>query len=93
MKVRYRARALTDLESIFTYLDARSPAGARSVLAAIHRAIGEIASHPLASQRTSDPDIRVKVLGRYRYRIFYAATGDDAVEIIHIRHTARPPWP
>jgi plasmid stabilization system protein ParE len=29
MKVRYRERALDDLEQIFTYLDERSPAGAR----------------------------------------------------------------
>jgi plasmid stabilization system protein ParE len=42
-------------------------------------------------QRTDDPDIRVHVVHRYRYKIFYAVAG-DAVEIIHVRHTSRRPW-
>jgi plasmid stabilization system protein ParE len=38
------------------------------------------------------PGIRVRIIGRYRYKIFYALAGDGAVEIIHIRHAARRPW-
>lgn len=91
MKVRYRALALVDLESIFRFLNERSPAGAGNVLRAIREAIDDIAEHPLASPRTSDPEIRVKILGRYRYKIFYSP-GEDAIEIIHIRHAARRPW-
>ena len=34
MTVRYRERALADLESIFQFLNERSPGGARNVLAA-----------------------------------------------------------
>jgi plasmid stabilization system protein ParE len=30
MKVRYRARALADLEEIFQYIDKRSPSGAHN---------------------------------------------------------------
>ncbi len=37
-------------------------------------------------------DIRVKVVRRYRYKIFYSVSG-DSIEIVHIRHTARRPWP
>lgn len=92
MKVRHRARALSDLEDIFRYLDARSPTGARNVLAAIYAAVGDVASDPLAAPRTSDPGIRVKILGRYRYKIFYSVVGTEFVEIIHIRHAARRPW-
>jgi toxin ParE1/3/4 len=91
MNVRYRARALADLEDIFGYLDQRSPTGARSVLRAIHQAVQEIADQPLAAVRTSEADIRVKILGRYRYKIFYSV-GDAEIEIIHIRHAARRPW-
>ncbi len=91
MKVRYRERALADLEGIFHFLNDRSPTGARNVLRAIHEAIGEVAAHPLAAPRTSEADIRVKILGRYRYKIFYSVT-DEAIEIIHIRHAARRPW-
>lgn len=92
MTVRYRALALADLEHIFSYLNERSPQGAQTVLHAIHQAISEISSNPLASPRTSDATLRVKILGRYRYKIFYSVAGDD-IEIIHIRHTARRPWP
>lgn len=91
MKVRYRERALADLEGIFQFLNERSPSGARNVLAAIADAIDSIAVRPLASPRTSDASVRVKILGRYRYKIFYNVA-EDAVEIIHVRHSVRRPW-
>jgi toxin ParE1/3/4 len=50
------------------------------------------AEHPLASTPTSDADVRVKILGRYRYKIFYAVVTGEFVEIIHVRHSARRPW-
>lgn len=91
MKVRYRELALADLEGIFQFLNDRSPTGARNVLRAIHEAVAEIAVHPRSAPRTSEADIRVKILGRYRYKIFYSVT-DGMVEIIHIRHAARRQW-
>lgn len=66
MKVRYRARALTDIEEIFQFLNERSPTGARNVLRSLAEAIDALAENPLAAPRTSEPDIRVKVIGRYR---------------------------
>jgi plasmid stabilization system protein ParE len=92
VKVLYRERALADIEDIFLFLNERSPTGARNVLRAVHEAIGEIAAHPLAAPRTSDPGIRVKTLGRYRYKIFYGVVDEEFVEIIHVRHAARRPW-
>lgn len=92
MKVRYRERALADLEGIFQFLNERSPTGARTVLLAIREAINDVAEHPLAAPRTSDPDIRVKILGRYRYKIFYSVAASDFIEIVHVRHAARRPW-
>ena len=35
--------------------------------------------------------VRVKLVARYRYRIFYAVI-DETVEVLHIRHTSRRPW-
>ena len=92
MKIRYRARALADLDGIFQYLNERSPGGARNVMSAIRDAIDDIAEYPLAAPRTSDPDVRVKILGRYRYKIFYSVAAAEFVEIIHVRHAARRPW-
>lgn len=80
------------MDEIFNYLNERSPSGARNVLRAIADAVDSIAAQPLASRRTSDPDVRVKVIGRYRYKIFYAVVANEFVEIIHIRHAARRPW-
>jgi plasmid stabilization system protein ParE len=34
----------------------------------------------------------VKVMRRYGYKIFYRVVG-DTVEIMHIRHSSRRPWP
>jgi plasmid stabilization system protein ParE len=91
MKLRYRARALADIDAIHRYLEERSPSGARSVLRAIYASTQLIAEHPLSYQRTDDPDIRVHTARRYRYKIFYCLAG-DTVEIIHVRHTSRRAW-
>ncbi len=92
MKVRYRGRALADLEQIFQYIDKRSPSGARHVIDEIHAAINAIAEYPLSGQQTSYPRIHVKIVRRYRYRIFYVVEADQ-IEILHVRHGARRPWP
>jgi plasmid stabilization system protein ParE len=91
MRLRYRAQALADIDAIHRYLEERNPSGARNVLRAIYASIQLIAERPLAYRLTDDPDIRVHVVQRYRYKIFYAAAG-DTVEIIHVRHTSRRPW-
>ena len=91
MTVRYRELALSDLDHIFRYLDERSPAGARKVIDAIHAAVGHVAQNPLSGRRTSDPTVRVKVVSRYGYKIFYGVEA-DAIEILHVRHGARRPW-
>jgi plasmid stabilization system protein ParE len=92
MKVRYRELALSDLGCIFRFLDEQSPAGARQVIGAIHAAIGDIALNPLSGRATSDPTVRVKIVSRYGYKVFYSVEA-DAVEILHIRHGARRAWP
>jgi plasmid stabilization system protein ParE len=92
MKVHYRDRALADLEEIFQYIDERSPSGARNVIDAIHAMIDTIAAHPLSAQRTTYEDIRVKVVRKYGYKIFYLV-GAGQIEVLHVRHGARRPWP
>ena len=92
MRIRYRARALADLEEIYRYLEPRSPTGAHNVLRALHEAIEQIARDPFSTAQTSDPALRVKVIGRYRYKIFYSVIDAETIEIVHVRHTARRPW-
>lgn len=92
MKLRYRARAVADLNDIFRFLDERSPPGARNVMRVLAEAIDSIPGSPFAAPPTSDPEIRVKILTRYRYKIFYSIAADGFVEILHVRHAARRPW-
>lgn len=40
----------------------------------------------------SAPSVRVKVVSRYGYKIFYSVEA-DSIEILHVRHGARRPWP
>jgi toxin ParE1/3/4 len=91
MKIRYSPQARDDLRDIFFYLNDRSPTGAENVMRAIHAGIQFLAENPMASQETSLAEIRVKILRRYNFKIFYRIEG-DTVELIHIRHAARRPF-
>jgi plasmid stabilization system protein ParE len=91
MKIRYTPRARGDIESIWYYLNERSPSSAANVVKAIYAGVQFIADHPEASQRAEHPDIRVRVVRRYRYKIFYRII-DETIEILHIRHSSRRPW-
>jgi len=91
MNVRYRLRALADIDDIREYLEKRSPSGAFNVVQAIYASIRSIADQPYGSERTDDPHIRMKVARPYRYKIFYSIV-DDTVEILHVRHTSRRRW-
>ena len=91
MRVRYTPEAFSDRERIFEYLRGRSPRGARNVMASIRDAVRLLAEQPHSGYTTDDPDIRVRFVIRYPYKIFYRVRG-DVVEIAHIRHTSRRPW-
>ncbi len=90
MKIRYSPQARNDLQDIFNYLSDRSPAGAENVMRAIYAGIQFLAENPMASRETSLTEVRVKVVRRYNFKIFYRIDG-NAVELIHIRHAARQP--
>lgn len=93
MIVRYRVRALRDIDSIYRYLHELSPRGASNVLKAIYAGIELIAEQPYASPGAEVNGIRVKVILRYGYKIFYRITDENQVLILHIRHASRKPWP
>jgi plasmid stabilization system protein ParE len=91
MKVHYRSRAVADLDEIHKYLTERNPRAARNVVDAISDAIAQIAKFPLSAGRTTDLDIRVKIVQKYPYKIYYEV-GNDRIDILHVRHGARQPW-
>ena len=91
MRVRYTPEAFADRERIFEYLRERSPSGARNVMASIRDAVKLLQDQPYSGYKTDDPDVRMKFIIRYPYKIFYRVRNDVA-EIAHIRHSSRRPW-
>jgi toxin ParE1/3/4 len=90
MKARFTPRAGADRAAILDYLSIRSPVGARNVANQLRNAIDVLSSQPLNGHMTDMDTIRVLLVGKYPYKVFYRI-GADAVEILHIRHTSRRP--
>ena len=59
----------------------------------IEHVIGLVAQRPeIAPRLIGRSNVRVALVQRYPYKIFYRLRDGDTVEILHIRHTARRPW-
>jgi plasmid stabilization system protein ParE len=92
LRLRYTRRAQRDISQILTYLEGRSPAGSEHVVASLQASLNFIAEYPLGGKRTRNPTLFVKIVSDYPYKIFYRLRG-GAIEIAHVRHAARRPWP
>jgi len=88
MKIRYTPRARDDLAAIYSYLDQRSPTGARSVKIAIERRIRLLADFPFIAPMTEDPGVYELSMIRHPYRVYYRVEADE-VRIVHVRHASR----
>jgi len=64
MRVRYSLRAFADRETIYGYLEKRSPQGARNVKLAIVQAIRGLASHRRLGQVTDQPNLYELIVPR-----------------------------
>jgi plasmid stabilization system protein ParE len=92
MKVLYTAAAVRDLDEIAEWLAAHYPTIGPVVERRIRTVIEHIGRWPESARRSAKrPGVRVIPVGRYPYRVFYRVT-DDAVEILHVHHSARRPW-
>ncbi|MEA2870789.1 MAG: toxin ParE1/3/4 [Hyphomicrobiales bacterium] len=91
MKVVYTPRARDDLDTIYSYLNDRSPAAASAVLKRIRHRIDRLADFPLMAPTTELVDIRGLSIVRYPYKAYYRIMGDDVV-ILHVRDARRAPW-
>jgi plasmid stabilization system protein ParE len=93
MKVEFANRAVADLLKISAH--SRNEFGER-VTAALEvrfrKVIDNIGQRPESAPRLENrPDLRVVLVGRYPFKIFYRVL-PDRVRILHVRHTARQPW-
>jgi toxin ParE1/3/4 len=71
MIFRFTRRAEADLIAIHDHLERRSPEGARRVGASLLQTIGIVASYPQSGASTRWPQLFVKIVPNYPYKIFY----------------------
>lgn len=90
MRLRYTARAITDLTEIADYLASRSPVGAERVRTAILVTSQTIVYPPHAGRLQTTNAVRKIAVRGCRYLIYYSVD-DDAAEIVvlTVQHSAR----
>jgi plasmid stabilization system protein ParE len=91
MRVRYTPRAQSDLDSIFSHLDAQAPRAAQAVKTAIVRRIALLGDFPLLAPLSEISDVRELTIIRYPYKVYYEIENDE-VWVLHIRDARRRLW-
>jgi toxin ParE1/3/4 len=91
MRVRYTARARNDLDTIYSYLNERSPAAASAVLKRIRDRVDRLADFPFVAPVTELSGIHGLSIVRYPYKAYYRIM-DDEVVVLHVRDARRAPW-
>ena len=89
MRVVFTEPALEDLDEIRAYLAAHYPHVSSSVERRLRLVLARVGKWPESAQKVVErPGVRMVPLVRYPYKIFYRI-GADAVEILHVYHSAR----
>jgi toxin ParE1/3/4 len=90
MRVVLTDEALRDLDIILAYTEANHPAALSALERRLRTSLRRIGTWPESAQPVAGhPGLRMVPLVRYPFRIFYRVA-NDAVEILHIHHAARP---
>ncbi len=94
MTVRFTLPAQADLQRIYSYLSNDNRIEASRLVARLVELAWSLADNPDKGRSTDEPSVRVLVVPRLHYFIFYRIKADE-IHITHIRHTARrrpPGW-
>ena len=91
MRVRYTPRSRNDLDTIYSYLNERSPTAASAVLKRIRDRIDRLADFPSIAPVTELPGIHGLSIVRYPYKAYFRIM-DDEVVVLHVRDARRAPW-
>jgi len=92
MKVRITRPALDDLDRIHAYISKESPTAASRVITRLIDRAMELAHAPYQGRKVDELNVRVIVVPRFRYFIFYTIESEE-IHVIHFRHTSRRrPW-
>jgi toxin ParE1/3/4 len=90
VNIRYTRRALTQIDQVLIYIEARSPQGAIHVRDRIAALVQLLQEHPYAGRATSLPNVRRLSVNPYPYLIDYRVTATEII-IMRFRHAARRP--
>jgi addiction module RelE/StbE family toxin len=88
MIIRYKRRALRDIERIHDYIAEHDALAARSVVRRIEHSISRLAFLPLSGRPGVVAGTRIVVVPGLPYVAIYRVR-EEAVEIITVLHTAR----
>lgn len=92
MRVVYTDDALREIDQITLWLKAHYPGVGAAVERRLRLVVAHIVRWPDSMRASANrAGVRVAPLGGYPYKIFYRVR-DDAVEILHVHHSAREPW-
>jgi toxin ParE1/3/4 len=90
VKVRYTRRALTQVDKVLTYIEARSPHGATRLRDRIVALMTLLQEQPYAGRPTTRPNVRRLPANPYPYLIDYRVNANEVI-IMRFRHAARRP--
>ena len=87
MNVRYSRRALSQLASVYEYLEQHNRSAADNVVASIRSTIARLKEMPLLGKATDEEGVHVIIEHEYRYRVFYTVELEEVfvVRILHGR--------
>jgi toxin ParE1/3/4 len=88
MILRYKARALADLEAIYDYIAQDDPTAARRVVQRIVRSIGRLAIIPLSGRPGVVRGTRILAVPGLPYVVIHRVR-ENTVDIIAVLHSAR----
>ena len=88
MSVRYKKRALDDIEQIHRYIAEFDPVAAKRVVQRIEHSIGRLNTLPLSGRPGVVPGTRLLAVPGVPYIVVHRVR-NDAVDIIAVLHTAR----
>jgi plasmid stabilization system protein ParE len=89
MRLELRPRAVNDLKEIRDYLiEHYSEKSAERVRLHLVKRLESLRKRPAQGTASSHPDIRILSPLTYPYRIYFTVT-EEAVIILHVRHTSR----
>jgi toxin ParE1/3/4 len=91
LQVRWLRQALANLEAHAQYIARGNPAAASRVVAAIERAVAQLADYPALGRSSRVEGTRELVVAGTPYIVPYRVRG-QTVEILRVFHAARK-WP